>query len=86
MCYVGVMVYDGEIMSDREIRFWNLFYFFSVNGVSILDMRVMLLRYACQMSNREVARLEKVSYQRVDQRVQKSHRIIKASRSLDRFV
>ena len=72
-------------MNDRERRFWNLFYLFSICGVRNCDMRIMLLRYACDMSIKDVARLENVSLQRIDQHIKKSIRIMRASACIEEF-
>ena len=48
-------------------------------------MRVMLLRYACDMPIKDIARLESVSKQRVDQHIKKSIRIMKESPCIEKF-
>jgi len=73
-------------MTDRETRFYNLFYFFSVCGVTDKHMRVMLLRFACGLKLRDIARLEECHHQNISEKIHSSCRKIKEKINLERFL
>jgi predicted DNA-binding protein YlxM (UPF0122 family) len=72
-------------MTDREVRFYNFVYLFAINGVKNCDMRIMLFHYACDMSIKDIARLEKVSHQCVSNHIKKSIRIMRESECIEEF-
>ena len=73
-------------MNPREETFIKVFYILTICHVPLKDMRVMLLKHACGMTLREVARVEGVTYQAIDLRLNRITNRMRETRVAKEFL
>lgn len=72
-------------LTDREVKFYNLFYLFAVCGLNIIQIRTMLLRYNNGYTISQISKLDGVSKQAIHKRIWWALRKIKKSSKLYKF-
>lgn len=72
-------------ITDYEVKFFSLFFFFTKCNVPTKYMWTMIMRYNHSMTLRQIARGEGVSYQAIEQRIKKSIEKIRRSGKINKF-
>jgi DNA-directed RNA polymerase specialized sigma24 family protein len=72
-------------LNTREIRFWNLLYFLVICGVPARYLPVMLRKFICGLTYREIAKDYECSFQNIEIKVKNSMKKIKRNKNLKKF-